>query len=54
MKVYKILEDKTSNSTLWPSERLQPTKKLPRIYDLDVFTNLEAQVSLLTKYRVIR
>ena len=54
MKAYEILEDKISNSTLWPSERLQLTKKVARIYDLDVFTNMEAQVSLLTKYRVIR
>ena len=49
MEAYEILEDTTNNNTLWQSERLQPIKKVARIHDLDVFTNLAAQVSLLMK-----
>ena len=49
MEAYEILEDTTSNSMLWLSERFQPIMKVVEIHDLDVFTNLEAQVSLLTK-----
>ena len=44
----ELLEDMASNSTLWPSEGLQPTKRVARILDLDVFTNLATQVSILT------
>ena len=46
---FELLEDMTSNNTLGPSERLQPAKREVGVHDLDVFTNLAAQVSLFTK-----
>ena len=49
IEAYELLEDMARNGTLWPSERLQPTKRVASVHNLDVFNNLAAQVSILTK-----
>ena len=43
-----ILEDKATNSNQWPKDRVV-VRKIVGGPDLDVFNNLAAQVSLLTK-----
>ena len=47
-EAYKLLENMALNNCQWLSERVTP-KKLVGMYDIDVFFNLAAQVSLLTK-----
>ena len=47
-EAYKLLENMALNNCQWLSERVTP-KKLVGMYDVDVFFNLAAQVSLLTK-----
>ena len=47
-EAYQFLEDMTTNNCQWPSERIVP-KKVVGMHDVDVFTNLAAQMSLLTK-----
>ena len=47
-EAYKLLENMALNNFQWPSERVTP-KKPVGMYDIDVFFNLAAQVSLLTK-----
>ena len=48
MEAYQILENIALNNCQWPVERVAP-KKQAEAYDFDVFTNLAAQVSLLSK-----
>ena len=48
VEAYQILENIALNNCQWPVERVVP-KKQARAYDLDVFTNLAAQVSTLSK-----
>ena len=45
---YQILENIALNNFQWPVERVAP-KKQAGVYDLDVFTNLAAQVSFISK-----
>ena len=47
-KVYGILEDMATNSNQWPKD-MGVARKTMGHSDLDVFNNLAAQVSLLTK-----
>ena len=48
VEAYQILENITLNDCQWPVERVAP-KKPTRVFDLDMFTNLYAQVSTLSK-----
>ena len=48
VEAYQILENITSNDCQWPVERV-PLKKPAGVFDLDMFTNLSAQVSTLSK-----
>ena len=48
VEAYQILENIALNNSQWPVERVAP-KKQGGVYDLDVFTNLAAQVSTLSK-----
>ena len=48
VEVYQILENIALNDCQWPVERVTP-KKPPRVFDLDMFTNISAQVSTLSK-----
>ena len=48
VEAYQILENITLNNCQWPVERVVP-KRQAGAYDLDVFTNLAAQVSTLSK-----
>ena len=45
---YQILENIAFNDCQWPVERVA-SKKPVRVFDLDTFTNLSAQVSILSK-----
>ena len=45
---YQLLENMAINNCQSPSERVTP-KKLTGMFEIDVFSNLAAQVSLLTK-----
>ena len=47
-QAYRILEDMATNNNQWPKDRLVVRKTVGGS-DLDVFNNLAAQVSLLTK-----
>ena len=47
-EAYQLLENMAINNCQWPSERVT-LKKPAEMYDIDVFSNLAAQVSLLTK-----
>ena len=47
-EAYQILENIALNNCKWPVERVPPKKK-DEAYDLDVFTNLAAHVSTLSK-----
>ena len=47
-KAYQLLENRAINKCQWPSERVTP-KKLMGMYEVDIFSNLAARVSLLTK-----
>ena len=47
-EAYQLLEDMALNNCQWLSERATP-KKLSGVHELDVFNNLDVQVSLLTK-----
>ena len=44
----QILENIALNDCQWPVKRVTP-KKPTRLFDLDIFTNLSAQVSTLSK-----
>ena len=48
VKAYQILETIAFNDCQWPIERVAP-KKQTGVFDLDMFTNLSAQVSTLSK-----
>ena len=48
VEAYQILENIALNDCQWPIERVAP-KKPTRVFDLDMFTNLSAQVSTLSK-----
>ena len=48
VEAYQILENITLNDCQWPVERVAP-KKPAGVFDLDMFTNLSAQVSTLSK-----
>ena len=48
VEAYQILENITLNDCQWAVERVAP-KKPTRVFDLDMFTNLYAQVSTLSK-----
>ena len=48
VEAYKILENIALNDCQWPIERAAP-KKPTGVFDLDMFTNLSAQVSTLSK-----
>ena len=48
VKAYQILENVALNDYQWQVERVAP-KKPVRVFDLDVFTNLSAQVSTFSK-----
>ena len=48
VEVYQILENIALNNCQWPVERVAP-KKLAGVFNLDMFTNLFAQVSTLSK-----
>ena len=48
VEAYQILENIALNDYQWPVERVAP-KKLVGVFDLDMFTNLSAQVSTLSK-----
>ena len=48
MEAYQILKNLALNNCKWPVKRVAP-KKQAEAYDLDVFTNLAAQVSSLSK-----
>ena len=47
VEAYQILENIALNNGQWPVERVAP-KVQTGVYDLDVFTNLAAQVSTLS------
>ena len=47
-EAYELLEDMAINSYQWPKERLV-SKKVTRVADVDVFSNLETHVSLLKR-----
>ena len=47
-EVYQLLENMAINNSQWPSEQVAP-KKPTGMHDIDVFSNLLARVSLLTK-----
>ena len=48
VEAYQILKDNALNDCRWPVEREVP-KKAAGVFDLDMFTNLSAQVSTLSK-----
>ena len=48
VEVYQILENIALNDCQWPVERVAP-KKPAGVFDLEMFTNLSAQVSILSK-----
>ena len=48
VEAYQILENIALNDCQWPVERVA-SKKLAGVFDLDMFTNLSAQVSTLSK-----
>ena len=48
MEAYQILENIALNDCQWLVERVAP-KKPSGVFDLDMFTNLSAQVSTLSK-----
>ena len=48
VEAYKILENITLIDCQWPIERVAP-KKPSGVFDLDMFTNVSAQVSTLSK-----
>ena len=48
VEAYQILENIVLNDYHWLFERAAP-KKLARVFNLDMFTNLSAQVSTLSK-----
>ena len=48
VEAYQILENIAFNDWQWPVERVAP-KKPTGVFDLDMFTNLSAQVSTLLK-----
>ena len=48
VEAYQILENITLNDCQWPIERAA-LKKPAEVFDLDMFTNLSAQVSTLSK-----
>ena len=48
VETYEILENIALNDYQWPVERVAP-KKPTGVFDLDMFTNLSAQVSILSK-----
>ena len=48
VEAYQILENIALNDCKWSVERVAP-KKPTRVFDLDMFTNLSAQVSTLSK-----
>ena len=48
VETYQILKNNTLNDCQWPVERVAP-KKPVGVFDLDMFTNLAAQVSTLSK-----
>ena len=48
VEAYQILEKIALNDCQWPVEREAP-KKPAKVFDLDMFTNLSAQVSTLSK-----
>ena len=48
VEAYQILENITLNDCQWPIERVA-SKKPVGVFDLDMFTNLSAQVSTLSK-----
>ena len=48
VEAYQILENIAFNDCQWPVERVAP-KKPAGVFDLDMFTNLSAQVSTLSK-----
>ena len=48
VEAYQILENIALNDCQWPAERVAP-KKPAGVFDLDMFTNLSAQVSTLSK-----
>ena len=48
MKLINYLKNMTINNSQWTSDQGSP-KKPARMYDIDVFSNFAAQVSLLTK-----
>ena len=53
-EAYELLEDMATNSYQWPKERLA-SKKVARVVDIDLFSNLETQVSYSTdNYRLNR
>ena len=47
-EAYLLLDNMATNHCQWPSKKVTP-KKPTDIYDIDVLSNLAAQVSLLTK-----
>ena len=47
-EAYQLLENMAINNFQWPSE-IATSKKSMRMYEVDVFSNLAAQVFLLTK-----
>ena len=48
VEAYQILKNIAFNDCQWPIERATP-KKPTGVFDLDMFTNLSAQVSTLSK-----
>ena len=48
VEAYQILENIALNDCQWLVERVAP-KKPARVFDLNMFTNLSAQVSTLSK-----
>ena len=48
VEAYQILENIALNDCQWPVERVAPNKPA-WVFDLDIFTNLYAQVSTLSK-----
>ena len=48
VEAYQILKNIALNDCQWPVERVEP-KKPARVCGLDMFTNLSAQVSTLSK-----
>ena len=47
-EAYKLFEDMALNNCQWPSEIAAP-RKPSGVHELDVFNNLEIQLSLITK-----